>query len=98
MFQIYWTEEAEQDLEFILTYYLENASIRVVESVYTRIKEQVENLNNFPEITRPGKVIGTREYVFKRLPYIAIVKIDNDTVVVLNIIHSARKYPPDHKT
>ena len=46
MFQIYWTEEAEQDLEFVLTYYLENASVQVVESVYARIKEQIENLNN----------------------------------------------------
>ncbi|PZN73360.1 MAG: type II toxin-antitoxin system RelE/ParE family toxin [Candidatus Methylumidiphilus alinenensis] len=71
MFQIYWTEEAEQDLEFVLTYYLENASVQVVESVYARIKEQIENLNNFPERTRQGRVIGTREYVFKKLPYTA---------------------------
>ena len=97
MFHIYWTEEAEQDLELILTYYLENSSIQVVESVYTRLKEQVECLKTFPERTRPGRVNGTREYIFNKLPYIAIVKIDADTVVVLNIVHSARKYPPDSR-
>ncbi|MEI7866368.1 MAG: type II toxin-antitoxin system RelE/ParE family toxin [Candidatus Methylumidiphilus sp.] len=49
MFRIYWTEEAEKDFESILSYYLENASFRVAELVYARIKEQVETLKTFPE-------------------------------------------------
>jgi plasmid stabilization system protein ParE len=93
MVSIYWTDEAEQDLESILDYYLENASFRVAELVYARIKEQVEGLVTFPERTRSGRVSGTREYVFNKLPYIAIVSIESDTVKVLNIVHSAKKYP-----
>ncbi len=93
MVSIYWTDEAEQDLESILAYYFENASFRVAELVYARIKEQVEGLAIFPERTRPGRVSGTREYVFNKLPYIAIVSIESDTVTVLNIVHSAKKYP-----
>ena len=29
------------------------------------------------------------------LPYVAVVHVGEDTVSVLNIIHTARKYPPD---
>ena len=95
MFRIHWTEEDEKDFASILSYYLENASFRVAELVYARIKEQVETLKTFPERTRIGRVSGTREHVFHKLPYIAIVNIDNDTVSILNIVHSARKYPSD---
>jgi toxin ParE1/3/4 len=99
MFKVYWTQEAEQDLDNILSYYLEQAGFRVAESVYGRIKEQVGSLKIFPErTTRPGRVLGTREYVISRLPYIAIIDIDADTVSVLGVIHAARKYPPGPET
>ena len=96
----YWTQEAEQDLENILSYYFEQAGLRVAESVYGRIKEQVGSLKIFPEGSRPGRVLGTREYVISRLPYIAIIDIDidADTVSVLGVIHTARKYPPAPET
>ena len=98
MFKVYWTQEAEQDLENILSYYLEQAGLRIAESVYGRIKEQVGSLKNFPERSRPGRVLGTREYVISRLPYLAIIDIDADTVSVLGVMHTARKYPPDPET
>jgi plasmid stabilization system protein ParE len=95
MFKVRWTAEAEEDLEHIIFYYLENAGLRVAESIYAKIKEQVGSLRLFPERCRPGRVTGTREYVISRLPYIAIVDIDVDTVWILNVIHTARKYPFD---
>lgn len=94
MFNVRWTDEAESDLENILTYYLEHAGSRVAEAVYTRIKAHVGSLKMFPERCRPGRVPGTKEYVISRLPYIAVVDIGAETVFILNIIHTARKYPP----
>lgn len=98
MFKVYWTQEAEQDIENILSYYLEQAGFRVAESVYGRIREQVGSLKIFPERSRPGRVFGTREYVISRLPYIAIIDINADTVSVLGVIHTAKKYPPNPET
>ena len=95
MLKVLWTEEAEQDLENILSYYLEQAGMRVAESIYTRVKKQVGMLDVFPERTRPGRAAGTREYIISRLPYIAVVDVGIDTVLVLNVIHTAKKYPPD---
>lgn len=96
MFNVRWTDEAEADLENILTYYLEQAGLRVAEAVYTRIKAQVGALGMFPERCCLGRVPGTKEYVISRLPYVAVVEISADTVFILNIIHTARKYPPDN--
>lgn len=93
MFSILWSEQAELDLEQILLYYLEHAGIRVAESVYLRIKEQVGTLTVFPEYTRLGRVAGTRECVISRLPYIAVIEVHTNAVRVLNIIHTAKKYP-----
>ena len=95
MFQINWTAEAEQDLENILLYYLEQAGLRVAEAVYNRIREQVGQLDSYPESTRVGRVQGTRECVISRLPYIAVIEVGHDTVTVLSVMHTARKYPPE---
>ena len=96
MVSVKWTEEAELDLENILTYYLDNAGMRVTEAVYNRIKTQIGSLNAFPERCRPGRVPGTKEYVTNRLPYIAVVAVGVDSITILNIMHTARKYPPNH--
>ena len=72
MFKVYWTEEAEQDIENILSYYLDQAGAHVAGAIYRRIREQVGSLRIFPESTRPGRVPGTREFVVSRLPYIAL--------------------------
>ncbi len=96
MFNVRWTDEAELDLENILSYYLEHTGSHVAEAIYLRIKTQVGSLKMFPERCRSGRVPGTHEYVISRLPYIAVVDISTDTVSILNIIHTARKYPPDN--
>lgn len=95
MFKIEWTDEAEQDLENILTYYLEEAGHRVASAIFARIKEQVGSLKLFPQRCRLGRVPGTKEYVLHRLPYIAVVHIGDETVSVLSLIHTARKYPAE---
>ncbi len=97
MFEINWTEEAEQDLENILLYYFEQAGLRVAETVYNRIREQVGQLDSFPESTRVGRVQGTRECVISRLPYVAVIDVGHDTVTVLSVVHTARKYPPEDR-
>lgn len=93
MFAVQWTQEAEEDLDNILLYYLENAGELVAESIFGRIHAQVGSLQMFPERCRIGRVPGTKEYVISRLPYIAVVKIEPGTVWVLNVIHTARKFP-----
>ena len=97
MFKVEWTKEAEQDLETVLSYYLEVAGLQVANAIYVRIREQVGSLKLSPHRCRPGRVAGTKEYVLHRLPYIAVVDVGDDTVSVLNFVHTARKYPPEQR-
>jgi plasmid stabilization system protein ParE len=93
MFQVQWTNEAETDLENILTYYLDTAGEQVANAVYVRMREQIGTLRYFPERCRIGRIAGTKEYVLSRLPYVAVVQMDEHAVYVLNVIHTARKFP-----
>lgn len=92
--RIVWTDEALDDLEEILAYYYVKAGPRVAESIERRIVEQIEGLPPFPErIRKSDRVPGARELVVKRLPYVAFVKLLPDAIVVLNVVHTARKFP-----
>jgi len=92
--RILWTEEALDDLAEIVAYYYAEASPRTAESVERRIVEQIEGLPPFPErIRKSDRVPGTRELVVNRLPYIVFVKLTQDTIIVLNVVHTSRKFP-----
>ena len=92
--RILWTDEALDDLAEIAAYYYAEASPRTAESVERRIIEQVEGLPPFPErVRKSDRVSGARELVVNRLPYIVFVQLLPDAIVVLNVIHAARKFP-----
>lgn len=92
--RILWTDEALDDLAEIVAYYYAEASPRTAESVERRIVEQVESLPPFPErIRKSERIPGTRELVVNRLPYIVFVKLTPAAVVVLNVVHTARRFP-----
>ena len=92
--RILWTEEALDDLAEIVAYYYAEASPRTAESVERRIVKQIEGLPPFPErIRKSDRIPGTCELVVNRLPYIVFVKLTQDTIIVLNVVHTARKFP-----
>ena len=92
--RIVWSEAALDDLAAILVYYLEQAGPATAARVEARIIERIETLRAFPEsIPTSERVPGTRELVIQRLPYIAFVQVFPDRILVLNLIHTARKFP-----
>ena len=90
---ITWTQRAEQDLENILAHYLNEAGLQVAQSIFVRLHAQVQSLQQFSQRTRIGRVAGTRELIIPRLPYIVVIQVKADKVFVLNVVHTARKYP-----
>jgi plasmid stabilization system protein ParE len=38
-------------------------------------------------------VAGARELVVNKLPYVVFVQVCEDSIVVLNVVHTARKFP-----
>lgn len=92
--RIVWTAEALDDLENILLYYHQQAGLATAEAVGARIVDQIVKLTDFPERIRASeRVPGPRELVIARLPCIAFVRVLPEVVQVLNILHTARKFP-----
>jgi toxin ParE1/3/4 len=42
---------------------------------------------------RAGRIANTRELVLPRLPYLVVYRVDEDRVLILNIVHGARRWP-----
>jgi len=92
--RILWADEALDDLEVILAYYYLEASRRVAEAVERRIVGEIESLPPFPEQVRESdRVPGARELVVNKLPYVVFVQLRDDAVVVLNVVHTKRRFP-----
>lgn len=94
--QILWLDRAEADLNELFDYLLER-NPRAARRVYDAIREHVRRLADHPGIGRPGRVAGTRELVIPRTPYIVAYTVDRDvdTVVVLRVLHGARRWPEE---
>jgi len=93
--RILWTDEALDDLAEIVTCYDAKASSSTAKLVERRIIQHVERLPPLPErIRKSDKITGAHELVVNRLPYIVFVKLRPEEIVVLNVVHTARKFPP----
>ena len=92
--RIDWAPHALQDRVAIFDY-IEADNPRAAVVTDLRIKNQVETLARFPELSRPGRVSGTRKLVISRTPYIAVYSIVNDTIRILRVLHGAREWPEE---
>ncbi len=92
--RILWTDEALDDLEEILAYYYLEASPRTAAAVERRIIGEIEALPPYPERIRESERIpGARELVVSKLPYTVFIQLRQDAIVVLNVVHTKRKFP-----
>lgn len=91
---IEWSIFALDDREAIFDY-IEQDSPRAAVAVDNRIEQQVEALEQFPEMGRAGRLEHTRELVIQRTPYIAVYRIDGNTVRILRVLHGAQQWPEE---
>lgn len=75
--------------------YIETDSPRAAATVDDRIRLQVKHLSRHPESGRIGRVVGTRELVIDRTPYVAAYRVIGDTVCILRVLHGAQQWPDD---
>jgi toxin ParE1/3/4 len=89
-----WSLFALADREAIFDY-IEQDSPKAAVVVDDRIEQQVEGLEQFPEMGRQGRLEGTRELVIQRTPYIAVYRIAGNTVRILRVLHGAQQWPEE---
>ncbi|MEE8303191.1 MAG: type II toxin-antitoxin system RelE/ParE family toxin [Candidatus Tectomicrobia bacterium] len=90
--RIFWEEDAEEDLDRIFEYILEDnpeAALRVVET----IQQTVQMLIEHPHLGRAGRVADTRELVIPGTPYIVPYQVLGDQIIILRALHGAQQWP-----
>ena len=90
--QIRWQEDAINDLIQVRRFIaMDNPSAAA--KVADRIRSAVPKLADQPGLGRPGRVPGTRERVLTNIPYIIALRVEENSLVILRVLHTSRKWP-----
>ncbi|MBL3599588.1 MAG: type II toxin-antitoxin system RelE/ParE family toxin [gamma proteobacterium endosymbiont of Lamellibrachia anaximandri] len=90
--RIRWQDDAINDLIQVRRFIaIDNPSAAA--RVADRIRSAVPKLADQPGMGRPGRVPGTREKVLVDIPYIIAYRVEENSVVILRVLHTSRKWP-----
>ena len=87
-----WTTPAAQDLYNIVRR-IQQDNPDAAAKVAKTLHDGCAGLGTFPRLGRKGRIEGTRELVFAGLPYIVVYRIQDQSLEILRIYHSAQDWP-----
>ena len=90
--RVIWSERSISELSEIWDYVAKDSETYAA-LILRRIQTAVERLPATPEIGRIGRVVGTRELVVQRTPYIVAYETSRHVISVLSVVHGAREWP-----
>ena len=85
-----WTPGAAADLKSVSDY-LTKWHPRYRASTMHKLYDTINSLKQMPSRGRPGREEGTREILFLPLPYVAVYRVNEQTIEVLRIYHTAQE-------
>jgi toxin ParE1/3/4 len=91
---LHWTPIAIGHLRAAYEY-LAQDSESAAESLIERIFAAVEQVAQYPQIGRDGRVKGTRELVIAGTPYVVAYRVRQSRIDILAVFHGARKWPEE---
>jgi len=92
MIELLWTPEAVRDREDIYSYIEQDSPLAVL-ALDELIAERTAALQDYPRMGRGGRVPDTFELVVHS-SYMVVYEIVEAQVRILNIVHTARQWPP----
>lgn len=90
--RVIWTPDAERDRAAIVEYLAARDAAAAIR-IDRLFSEAAARLADFPMIGHVGEIAGTRELTPHRR-YRLVYEIVDDTVWILVLIHTARRWPP----
>ncbi len=87
-----WLQRAIDDRDAQLDYIAQDNPMAAV-SQGDRIAEQIEILQQHPQMGRPGRKQGTRELVISRTPFIVVYRVKGMRIELLRVLHGAQQWP-----
>jgi len=90
--RLVWTARALRDLASVRDYIAVDNPAAAKRQVELML-QAAEILTRFPETGRPGRIIGARELVVGRTPYIIPYRLGDETVELLSVLHGRQRWP-----
>lgn len=87
-----WTSRALAEIDAIFAY-VAATDPNLAERLTFEIEARVDKLADHPEIGRPGRVDGTREFIVTGTPYILPYRVRDGRVEILAALHASREWP-----
>jgi len=93
--RIKWTDGASRNLDHIRDYIAQD-SPQAADQMVVKIIESVEQLLQFPNMGRAGRIVETREWIITGSPYIVVYTVIQNTIYIIRIFHGALKWSENH--
>lgn len=92
--RIVWTPRAAGELAAARAYIARDTPAAAAAQI-ERIFRAITSLPHFPEIGRPGRRVGTREFVVGRTPFIAVYRLRGDAIEIATVLHGRQRWPKE---
>ena len=89
-----WLRMAVQDMQSCAEFIAQD-NPEAAKLVVDRIWREGQSLRSLPDRGRPGRAPGTRELVLQGLPYFLAYRVKGNSVQILRVIHTARRWQPE---
>jgi toxin ParE1/3/4 len=90
--QVKWLRRALRNLEQARNYVFQDNPTAAQELII-KIQNAANQLQNYPFMGKNGRVEGTKELIISNSPYILIYRVKEESVEVLRILHTSKRYP-----
>lgn len=87
--RIRWTELAAADLQSISDY-LEQHHPQYRQPTLRKLYAGVRALKDAAYRGRPGRIEGTREFLFTPLPYVVVYSLSEDSIEIWRVYHTSQ--------
>ncbi|MFN5954008.1 MAG: type II toxin-antitoxin system RelE/ParE family toxin [Dolichospermum sp.] len=90
--QVKWLKWALRNLEQARNYVFQDNPTAAQELII-KIQNAANQLQKYPFMGKNGRVEGTKELIISNSPYILIYRVKEESVEVLRILHTSKRYP-----
>lgn len=90
--RVKWLKTANRNLDEAMEYTARDDP-DVARSMYAYIRGRVAELAKHPEIGRLGRILGTRELIIERYPYIIPYRVRENEVQIIRVFHTSQRPP-----
>lgn len=88
--RVEWTRGTEKNLDAIEEYIAQDNPAAAAKTVLRIVRRTFSQLSKQPSSGKPGRINGTRELIFPEFPYIVIYSIQQETIFILQVFHTAQ--------